>query len=93
MAKSQVSLISNGPTLVALLEGAGRAPQVEGEPLSEAWKLIEGCQALERGVEANIGMPDPRERPKFVRVSSHPRSKRKFARGWMIQSLASWFPV
>jgi hypothetical protein len=89
MAQSEVILISNGPTLMALSEGAGKAPRVEGEPSSEAWKLIEGCHILERGVEANQGMPDPRARPKFVRVSSHPREKRKFARGWMIQGLAS----
>jgi hypothetical protein len=79
MAQSEVSLISNGATLMALSEGAGRAPQVEGEPSSEAWKLIEGCHILEQGVEANRGMPDPRVRRKFVRVSSHHRAKRKFA--------------
>jgi hypothetical protein len=28
---------------MALSEGAGRAPRVDGEPSSEAWKLIEGC--------------------------------------------------
>jgi hypothetical protein len=43
MAQSEVSLISNGATLMTLSEGAGRAPRVEGEPSSEAWKLIEGC--------------------------------------------------
>jgi hypothetical protein len=34
---------------MALSEGAGRAPWVDGEPSSNAWKLIEGCQTLERG--------------------------------------------
>jgi hypothetical protein len=48
----------NRATLMDLSEGVGRAPQVEGEPSSEAWKLIEGCHILERGVEANRGIPD-----------------------------------
>jgi hypothetical protein len=52
----------NGAILMALSAGVGRAPRVEGESSSEAWKLVEGCQILERGVEANRGMPDPRAR-------------------------------
>jgi hypothetical protein len=93
MAQSEVSLVSNGSTLRALSEGAGRVPRVKGEPSSEAWKLIERCHILERSVEANRGMPDPRARRKLVRVSSHPGAKWKFARGWLIQGLVSWFPV
>jgi hypothetical protein len=34
---------------MVLSEGAGRAPRVHGEPSSDAWKLIKGCQTLERG--------------------------------------------
>jgi hypothetical protein len=55
---------------MALSEGAGRAPRVDGEPLSEAWKLIEGChissevwkliegcQTLERGESLSACRP------------------------------------
>jgi hypothetical protein len=55
---------------MALSEGAGRAPRVDGEPSSEAWKLIEGChisseawkviegcQTLERGESLSACRP------------------------------------
>jgi hypothetical protein len=72
MAQSEVILKSNGATLMDLSEGVGRAPRVEGEPSSEEWKQIEGCHILERGVEANQRMLDPRARRQFFHVSSHP---------------------
>jgi hypothetical protein len=56
---------------MALSEGAGRASRVDGEPSSEAWKLIEGChisseawkliegcQTLERGESLSTCRPN-----------------------------------